>query len=150
MKQRTLAIIKPDAVSRKLIAKILERIEQEGFRIVAMKLVHLTKTQAEGFYNVHRGKPFFEELVKFMSSGPCVLIILESKQAIKRWRTVIGGTDPKKAAPGTIRDLYGEKFVTKTGYPIQKNCVHGSDSTETAEFETGYFFDALEIVPDQS
>lgn len=138
MKQKTLAIIKPDAVSRKLTGKIVERIEREGFRIAAMKMAQLTKAQAEGFYAVHRERPFFAPLTEFMSSGPCVLMILEADNAIAKWREVMGATDPKKAAPGTIRNQFGTE--------IQLNCTHGSDAPETAEFETKYFFNALEIV----
>ena len=149
MKQRTLAIIKPDAIARRLTAKIIERIEMEGFRIVAMKLVHLTRPQAEGFYQVHREKPFFNGLIEFMMSGPCIVMVLEARQAIRRWRDVMGATDPNKAKPGTLRDMYGEKFHTKYGSPIQRNCVHGSDSPETAETEIRYFFNALEIIPDK-
>lgn len=138
MLQRTLAIIKPDAVARKLSGKIIERIEAEGFKIVAMKLVHLTKSQAEGFYQVHRGKSFFDELTDFMSSGPCIPLILEAENAIEKWRNVMGATDPAKAGEGTLRKMFGTS--------IQNNCVHGSDAPETADFETRYFFNALECI----
>jgi nucleoside-diphosphate kinase len=143
MKQRTLAIIKPDAVARRLTGKIIDRIEAEGFQIVALKKVHLTKKQAEGFYAVHKGKPFFDPVTDFMASSPCVIIILEAENAIKRWRGIMGATDPRKAA---LRDQYGDKFVTKLGSPIQKNAVHGSDAPETAEFETKYFVSELEMI----
>ena len=136
--ERTLAIIKPDAVGRKLAGKIIERIEREGFRIVAMKMVKLSKQQAEGFYAVHRGKSFFNDLTDFMCSGPCVVMILEAENAISRWRDVMGATDPAKAVSGTLRREFGTA--------IQTNCTHGSDATETAAFETSYFFNALEII----
>jgi len=146
MKQRTLALIKPDAVARRLTGKIIDRIEAEGFRIVAIKKIHMTKAQAENFYAVHIDRPFFNDLTIFMSSGPCIAMILEEDNAIKRWRAIMGATDPRKAAPGTLRDQYGDKFSSKMGSPIQKNSVHGSDAPETAEFETGYFFSKLDIV----
>ena len=136
--ERTLAIIKPDAVERKLAGKIIERIGREGFRIVAMKLIKLSKQQAEGFYAVHRARPFFNDLTDFMSGGPCVVMILEAENAISRWRDVMGATDPAKAAPGTIRREFGTA--------VQTNCTHGSDAPETAAFETSYFFNAFEII----
>ncbi len=136
--ERTLAIIKPDAVGRNLIGKILERIESEGFRIAAMKLIKLGKAQAEGFYAVHRERPFFGELTDFMTGGPCVVMILEAENAISKWRDVMGATDPAKAAPGTLRNEFGAT--------LQNNCTHGSDAPETAAFETAYFFSALEVV----
>jgi len=136
--ERTLAIIKPDAVERKLAGKIIERIGREGFRIVAMKLIKLSKQQAEGFYAVHRARPFFNDLTDFMSGGPCVVMILEAENAISRWRDVMGATDPAKAAPGTIRREFGTA--------VQTNCTHGSDAPETAAFETSYFFNTLEII----
>jgi len=123
MKQRTLAIVKPDAVSRNITGKIIAHIEKEGFKIVAMKLVHLTKKQAEGFYAVHKERPFFGELTDFMSRGPCVPMILERDDAILKWRDVMGKTDPKDADAGTIRKLYAESKG--------ENCVHGSDAPET-------------------
>ena len=136
--ERTLAIIKPDAVGRNLVGKILERIESEGFRIAAMKLIKLGKAQAEGFYAVHRERPFFGELTDFMTSGPCVVMILEAEGAISKWRDVMGATDPAKAATGTLRNEFGAT--------LQNNCTHGSDAPETAAFETAYFFSALEVV----
>jgi len=134
--ERTLAIIKPDAMERGLADKILERIRREGFRIVAQKTLTLSKQQAEGFYAVHRGKPFFAPLTEFMSSGPVVVLVLEAENAIARWREVMGATDPAKAAPGTIRREFGSS--------IQNNCTHGSDAPDTAAFEIGYFFSADE------
>ncbi len=138
MLERTLAIIKPDAVKRGLVGEIIRRIEAERFRIRGLKMVHLTKGQAEEFYAVHRGKPFFESLTTFMSSGPCVVLLLESESAISRWREVMGATDPARAAEGTIRRQFGTT--------IERNVVHGSDAPETAAFEIAYFFNALEII----
>jgi len=136
--ERTLAIIKPDAVSRDLQGEILARIHKAGFKIVAIKSVRLSKGEAEGFYAVHRERPFFGELTSFMSSGKCIPIALEAEGAIAKWREVMGATDPAKAAPGTIRrDL---------GSSVQNNCTHGSDAPETAAFEIGYFFAASELL----
>jgi nucleoside-diphosphate kinase len=130
--ERTLAIIKPDAVERRLVGKILARIEEAGFRIRAMRLQQLTKTEAEGFYAVHRGKPFFGAVTDFMSSGPCVLLALEAPDAIRKWRTLMGATDPAKADAGTLRKEFGSS--------MEHNATHGSDAPETAAFEIGYFF----------
>ena len=130
--ERTLAIIKPDAVARGLTGEILKRIHEAGFQIVAIKSVRLSKAEAEGFYAVHRGKPFFEPLTQFMSSGKAVVLVLEAEGAIARWREVMGATDPAKAAPGTIRREFGTS--------VQNNCTHGSDAPETAAFETAFFF----------
>ncbi len=138
MKQQTLAIIKPDAISRNLIGKIVERIEAEGIKIVAMKMIKMTKEQAKGFYYVHKEKPFYESLTDFMSSGPCVVMVLEGDDVINRYRKLMGATDPTKAEPGTIR----KEFATD----VEKNAVHGSDSPESAEFEIRYFFSQLEII----
>jgi len=138
MKERTLSIIKPDGVSRNLVGAVLSRMEAEGLRIVAMKMIRMTKNQAKGFYKVHEGKPFFESVTDFMSSGPCVVLVLEGEGAIQRYRTLMGATDCTKAEEGTIR----REFATD----IEKNVVHGSDSKETARFEIGYFFNALEIM----
>lgn len=138
MIERTLAIIKPDAVAAGHIGDIIRRIEREKFRIRGMKLLHLTKAQAEGFYAVHRDKSFFESLTTFMSSGPCVVLLLEGESAIARWRDVMGATDPARAAEGTIRKQFGTT--------IERNAVHGSDAPETAAFETAYFFNALETI----
>jgi len=140
--QRTLAIIKPDAVGRKLSGEIIKRIESEGFKIVAGKLVWMTKEEAMGFYRVHEGKPFYESLTDFMSSGPCWAMILEAEGAIERWREVMGATDPAEADEGTIRKLFGTD--------IQNNCVHGSDAAETARTEISYFFSELEVADPRS
>jgi nucleoside-diphosphate kinase len=134
----TLAIIKPDAVSRKLEGEILSRIHKAGFRIVAVKSLRLTKTEAEGFYAVHRGKGFFEELTTFMSSGKVIVMVLEAEGAILKWRDTMGATNPANAAPGTIRREFGTS--------IQNNCTHGSDAPDTAAFETGYFFSGHELL----
>jgi nucleoside-diphosphate kinase len=136
--ERTLAIIKPDGVSRGLCGEVIKRLESSGFKIVAMKMVHLTKKQAEGFYAVHKGKPFFKSLTDFMSSGPAVVMILEGKDIISRYRELMGATNYKEAAKGTIR----KEFATD----IEKNVVHGSDAPETAAFEMAYFFNNLEMV----
>ncbi|MEN6559413.1 MAG: nucleoside-diphosphate kinase [Acidobacteriota bacterium] len=130
--ERTLAIIKPDAVKKRIIGKIVSRIEEEGFGIVRMKLVHLTADEARGFYIVHKDKPFYGSLCEFMSSGPAVIMVLEAEEAIKRWRETMGATDPAQAKPGTLRRAYG--------FSIERNAVHGSDARETAEWEIAYFF----------
>jgi len=135
--ERTFAIIKPDAVKNGVIGRILARIEQEGFRIVAMRLQHLSKREAEGFYAVHSEKPFFGGLTDFMSSGPCVLLCLEAPDAIKKWRTLMGATNPANAEPGTLRKEFGAS--------IDNNATHGSDAPETAAFELGYFFRGMEL-----
>jgi len=136
--QRTLSIIKPDGVSRGVIGEVIKRLEANDLKIVAMKLIHMTKTQAEGFYAVHRERPFFGSLTDFMCSGPAVVMVLEGDNAISRYRELMGATNYKEAAPGTIR----ADFATD----IEKNVVHGSDAPETAAFEIGYFFNAFEIV----
>ncbi|MBW1681303.1 MAG: nucleoside-diphosphate kinase [Deltaproteobacteria bacterium] len=138
MLQRTLAIIKPDGVSRNLIGTVVKRVEDEGIKIVAMKMIHMTKEQAMGFYKVHEGKPFFDSVTNFMSSGPCVVMVLEGEEAVTRYRKLMGATNFKEAEEGTIR----RDFATD----IEKNVVHGSDSEENAAFEIGYFFSALERV----
>ena len=138
MTERTLAIIKPDAVERHLAGKIIQRVEEEGFQIRAMKRVHLAKRDAEGFYAVHRERPFFESLTSFMSSGPAVVLVLEAPDAIKKWRTLMGATDPAKAEPGTLRKEFAES--------IERNATHGSDAPETAAYEIGYFFAGVELV----
>ncbi len=135
--ERTLAIIKPDAVKRGLTGDILSRIHAAKFQIVAIKSVQLSRTEAEGFYAVHRERPFFKELVEFMSSGKSVAMVLEAEGAIAKWRETMGATDPAKAAPGTIRK--------ELGTSIQFNCTHGSDAPQTAAFEIGYFFAGSEI-----
>jgi nucleoside-diphosphate kinase len=136
--ERTFAIIKPDAVERRLAGKILARIEAAGFTVKAMRLQHLTKKEAEGFYAVHRERPFFGELTTFMSSGPCIVMALEAADAIKKWRDTMGATDPAKADPGTLRKDFGES--------IGRNATHGSDAAETAAFELGYFFRGMEVI----
>ena len=136
--ERTFAIIKPDAVSRNLQGELLSRIHKAGFKLVAIKSMRLTKEEASGFYAVHRERPFFGELTDFMSSGKIFAMVLESDGAISKWRETMGATDPKKAAPGTIRhDL---------GASIQMNCTHGSDAPETAAFEITYFFTGRELI----
>jgi nucleoside-diphosphate kinase len=135
--ERTLTIIKPDSVVKNLIGQITAHLEKSGLRIVAMKMVHLTHKEAEGFYAVHRERPFFGSLTKFMSEGPIVPMVLEGEDAIRRLREIMGATDPAKAADGTIRKLYATN--------IERNGIHGSDAPETARFEIGYFFNALEI-----
>jgi nucleoside-diphosphate kinase len=137
--ERTLSIIKPDAIEKHKIGAIIERLEKEGFKIVAMKRVHLTLAEARGFYAVHRERPFFEELTKFMSRGPIVVMVLEREGAIQKYRDVIGATDPKKAADGTLRRLYGTD--------VGENALHGSDSPETAQNEVSYFFAGFELGP---
>lgn len=134
----TFAIIKPDAVSAGYTGKIIQRITGGGFRISAMKLLHMTRTQAEGFYAVHHGKPFFPGLTEFMSSAPCVVLVLEKPDAVKAWRDLMGATDPAKADEGTIRKEFGAS--------VGENATHGSDSDENARIEISYFFSQLEIV----
>ena len=138
MPERTLAIIKPDAVQRRLAGRILQRIEDAGFTVRAMRRVHLSKQQAEGFYDVHRARPFFASLTEFMSSGPCVVLVLEAEDAIKKWRTLMGATDPAKADANTLRKEFGTS--------IENNATHGSDAPETAAFELGYFFAGHELI----
>ena len=137
--ERTLSIIKPDAIEKHKIGAIIERLEKEGFKIIAMKRLHLTLPEARGFYAVHRERPFFEELTKFMSRGPIVVMVLERESAIQKYRDVIGATDPKKAADGTLRKLYGTD--------VGENALHGSDSPETAQNEVSYFFAGFELGP---
>ncbi len=138
MSERTLSIIKPDAVAAGAAGAILSRIEEAGFQIVALRMRHLTMAEAEGFYHVHRERPFFAELCAFMSSGPCITMVLECEDAIVHLREVMGATDPEQAAEGTIR----KDFATS----IQRNCIHGSDAPETARFEIGYFFPGVELL----
>ena len=134
----TLAIIKPDAVERGLIGVIVKRIEDERFTIAGMRLVRLTKREAEGFYAVHRARPFFSDLTDFMSSGPAVVLALQGEAAISRWRLLMGATDPSEAEPETLRRLYGSS--------IDRNATHGSDAPETAAFEIGYFFAGSDFI----
>ncbi len=135
--ERTLSIVKPDGVGKNVIGEVIGRFEKKGLRIVALKMVKLTKGKAEGFYAVHNGKPFFKSLTEFMSSAPCVPMVIEGKDAISRVREIMGATDPAKADKGTIRRDFASD--------IEKNIVHGSDSPESASFEIKYFFNALEI-----
>jgi nucleoside-diphosphate kinase len=138
MKDRTLSIIKPDGVSKGLIGEVIRRLEDEAFSIVAMKMIKMTKDQAKGFYKIHEGKPFYESVTDFMSSGPCVVMVLEGENVITRYRKLMGATNYKEAEKGTIR----YDFATD----IEKNVVHGSDSQENAQFEIGYFFNVLETL----
>ena len=136
--QTTFAIIKPDAVKAGHTGAIIARIEQAGFRIAGMRLQHLSKQEAEGFYAVHRERPFFGELTSFMSSGPCVVMALRADDAIRKWRDLMGATDPARADAGTLRKEFGTS--------IGNNATHGSDAPETAAFELGYFFRGMELV----
>jgi nucleoside-diphosphate kinase len=138
MTERTLAIIKPDAVQRRLAGAILRRIEDEGFQIRAMRWVQLSKKEAEGFYAVHRDRSFFSSLTAFMSSGPAVVLALDAPDAIKKWRTLMGATDPAKADAGTLRKDFGES--------IERNVTHGSDAPDTAAYEIGYFFAGIDLI----
>jgi nucleoside-diphosphate kinase len=135
--EKTLSIIKPDGVARGLSGEVIKRLEQNNFKITAMKMLRMTKSQAQGFYAVHRERPFFESLTGFMTSGPIIVMILEGENAIGRYRELMGATDYREAAKGTIR----KDFATD----IEKNVVHGSDGPETAAFEIGYFFNSFEI-----
>jgi nucleoside-diphosphate kinase len=134
--EQTFAIIKPDAVQRRMAGRILARIEEAGFTVRAMRLQNLTKAEAEGFYAVHRERPFFGALTQFMSSGPCILLALEAPDAIRTWRATMGATDPAKADAGSLRKDFGES--------IERNATHGSDAPETAAFELGFFFRGME------
>lgn len=136
--EKTLAIIKPDAVEKGIIGEICKRMEDGGLKIVGLKMLKLTPKQAEGFYAVHREKPFFNGLVKFMTSGPCVVACLEGENAIKRWRDTMGATDPAQASGGTLRNDFGAN--------IERNATHGSDAFETARFEVSFFFESNELV----
>jgi nucleoside-diphosphate kinase len=135
--QRTLAIVKPDAVARRVVGKILTRIEDAGFTILAAKLVHMSPAEARGFYHVHRQRPFYDSLCSFMTQGPSLLMVLEGDNGIARWRDLMGATDPAKAAAGTIRKDFASS--------IEANAVHGSDSPESAATEIPYFFSSLEL-----
>lgn len=138
MEQKTLAIIKPDAVRKKVIGDIIKRIQMADFNIRGMKMIHITEQMAREFYAVHKEKEFFEPLVKFMSSGPSIVIVIEGKDVINRWRTIMGATNSPSAAPGTIRKEFGTNN--------RENCVHGSDSEETANYEISFFFKQNELV----
>ena len=135
--ERTLSIVKPDGVQKKLIGEVIKRFESNGIKVIAMKMIHMDKGQAEGFYAVHKDKPFFASVVEFMTSGPCVVMALEGEDVIQRNRALMGATNPADAEAGTIRADYGSD--------IQCNIVHGSDGPETAAFEIGYFFKDTEI-----
>ena len=137
MSERTLSIIKPDATKANNIGAIISRFESEGLRICAMKKIHMTKADAQGFYYVHKERPFFGELTDFMSSGPCVVMVLEGKEAVLRNRAIMGATNPAEAAEGTLRKLFASS--------IGENAVHGSDSVENAQIEINYFFNAFEL-----
>jgi nucleoside-diphosphate kinase len=137
MSERTLAIIKPDAVARRLAGEIIQHIEDAGFQIRAMKRLQLSTRDAEGFYAVHRERPFCASLTAFMSSGPAIVLVLEAPDAIKKWRTLMGATDPAKAEAGTLRKEFAES--------IERNATHGSDARETAASEIGYFFAGIEL-----
>ncbi len=136
--QTTLAIIKPDAVASRAAGKILQRIEEAGFQIRAMRMLHMTRREAEGFYAVHRERPFFGGLTTFMSEGPIVVMALQAPEAIKKWRTLMGATDPAKAEAASIRRDFGTN--------IERNATHGSDAAETAAYEIGYFFRGMELI----
>ena len=136
--ERTFAIIKPNAFADGNSGKIISRIYEEGFKIVGLKKLYLSKVEAEGFYYVHKERPFFAELTDFMSSGPCVVMVLEAKEAIQKWRDLMGATNPADAAEGTLRRQFGAS--------LGENATHGSDAPETAAFEIGYFFSGLELL----
>jgi len=136
--QRTLCIIKPDAVEKHVQGHILQRLLDEGFKVLSMKQIHLSRKVAEGFYAVHRERPFFDELCTFMTRGPVVVVALERENAVQHYRDVIGATDPAKAADGTVRKLYGSN--------VGENAVHGSDSEENGKIECGYFFSGSELL----
>jgi len=139
MIQRTLSIVKPDAVAKNAIGGVLGLVEKAGLKVIAAKMIHMSRTQAEGFYAVHRERPFFGDLTKFMSEGPVLVSVLEGENAIERYRDVLGATNPEKAAAGTVRKLYGAN--------IERNAAHGSDAPDTAAVEIAYFFNALELHP---
>lgn len=136
--ERTFAIIKPDAFAAGNAGKIIARIYDEGFRVVGLKKLFLSKVEAEGFYYVHKDRPFFDELTDFMSSGPCIVMVLQAEGAIKKWRDLMGATNPAEAVEGSLRKVYGSS--------VGENATHGSDAPETAAFEIGYFFSGLELL----
>lgn len=140
--ERTLSIVKPDGVNKNLIGEVIKRFEQEGLKVIGLKMIFMDRKEAEGFYAVHRGKPFFESLITFMSSGPSLVMVLEGEGGISKTRELMGVTDPKQAKEGTLRRQFGTN--------IERNVVHGSDGPQTAVFEIGYFFNALEIFPSPS
>ncbi len=138
MHQATLAIIKPDATKKCILGQIIQRAENADLKVVAIRMLHLTRREAEGFYYVHRERPFFADLTRFMSEGPIVVMVLRGEDAIVKWRGLMGATNPAQADEGTIRKLFAEN--------IERNAVHGSDSPESAEFEIGYFFAGVDLV----
>jgi nucleoside-diphosphate kinase len=138
MIERTLAIIKPDAVERRLAGRIIQRIDESGFQIRAIRRVHLSIREAEGFYAVHRERPFFASLTSFMSSGPAIVMVLEAPEAIRKWRGLMGATDPAKADAGTLRKEFAQS--------IERNATHGSDAPDTAAYEIGYFFAGIDLI----
>jgi nucleoside-diphosphate kinase len=138
MVERTLAMIKPDAVERRLAGRIIQRIEDSGFEIRAMRRLRLSRQEAEGFYAVHRERPFFGSLTTFMSSGPSIVLVLEAPGAIQKWRALMGATDPARADAATLRKEFAQS--------IERNATHGSDSTETATYEIGYFFAGIDLI----
>jgi nucleoside-diphosphate kinase len=135
--ERTLSIVKPDGVSKNLVGEVIKRFESNGLKVVGLKMISIKKKEADGFYAIHRGKPFFESLTAFMSSGPCVVMVLEGEGAISKTRELMGATDPRQAKEGTLRQQYAAN--------IERNIVHGSDAPETAASEVSYFFNALEV-----
>jgi nucleoside-diphosphate kinase len=135
--EKTLSIVKPDGIQKRLIGEIIKRFENNGLKVIGLKMISMNKKEAEGFYAVHRGKPFFESLTTFMSSGPCVVMVLQGERAISKIRELMGATDPKQAKEGTLRHEFAAN--------IEKNVVHGSDAPETAAFEIKYFFNSMEI-----
>jgi nucleoside-diphosphate kinase len=139
MSERTFSIVKPDAVAKNAVGGVLKLIEDGGLKVIATKMIHMTKAQAEGFYAVHKERPFFNDLTEFMSEGPCVVSVLEGDNAIARYREILGATNSKEAVEGTIRHAYGTD--------IERNAAHGSDAPDTAAFEIGYFFNSLELHP---
>jgi nucleoside-diphosphate kinase len=138
MSERTLAMIKPDAVERRLAGQIIQRIEESGLQIRAMRRIHLSRREAEGFYAVHRERPFFASLTAFMSSGPAIVLVLEAPDAIRKWRTLMGATNPASADEGTVRKEFAES--------IERNVTHGSDAEETAAYEIGFFFAGIDLI----
>ena len=136
--ERTLSIIKPDAVAKNVVGQILARFEAAGLKVIAARMQHLSQREAEAFYAVHKERPFFGELTDFMSSGPCIVMVLEAEGAIKKWRDLMGATNPAQAAEGTLRREFGDS--------LEANATHGSDAPETAAFEIGYFFSGLELL----
>jgi nucleoside-diphosphate kinase len=139
MNERTLSIVKPDAVAKNVVGEILAACEKAGLRVVATKMIHMSKREAEGFYAVHKARPFFNDLTTFMSEGPVVVSVLEGDGAIAKYRDVLGATNPEQAAAGSVRKRFGTN--------IERNAAHGSDAPDTAAFEIGYFFNALELHP---